>query len=145
MNYKGKILKYQKGILIICGLLDALVLGRCIFQITYFIRAFSYNFWYGCLMLLQAIIILSLSFSAFGLVSQKKWAFILSYCQFPFRYVFILLSFAFISICFPRHQTPIYISPAIIIAMILEILRLVITIIIHKNSNKIVKNLEINN
>ena len=138
MNYKEKILKYQKEILIICGLLDALLLGRCIFNITFF-RAFLHSWWFGCLMLFHTIVVLSLLFSAFGLVSQKRWAFILSYCQFPFRYVFMLLSFAFISIFFPRHQTPVYITPAIIIAMILEIVRLVITIIIHKNSNKIMK------
>lgn len=136
MNYKEKILKYQKEILIIFGLLDALVFGRCISHIPFFL-AFSHSWWFGCLMLFETIVIFSLSFSAFGLVSQKRWAFILSYCQFPFRYVFMLLSFAFIAIFFPRHQTPVYITPAIIIAMILEVVRLLITIIIHKNSNKI--------
>jgi hypothetical protein len=133
MDYKEKILKYQKEILIIFGLLDALVLGRCIFQIKCFIEAFSFSSWHGVLMLLQTIVILSLSFSAFGLACQKKWAFILSYCQFPFRYVFFLLSFTFISFFLPRCQIFVYISPAIAIAMILEVLRLATTIIIHKN------------
>jgi hypothetical protein len=144
MDYKEKILKYQKEILIIFALLDAMLLGRCIFKITFF-RAFSHNWWFGCLMLFHTIVVLSLSFSAFGLVSQKRWAFVLSYCQFPFRYVFFLLSFAFITKFFPLPKIPfyiasVYITPAIIIAMILEIVRLAITIIIHKNSKKILKN-----
>ncbi|MCX8091886.1 MAG: hypothetical protein N3I86_13300, partial [Verrucomicrobiae bacterium] len=46
--------------------------------------------------ILRLLFFVSLAASAVGLCLAKKWALIISYVQFPFRFVFMLLSFGFI-------------------------------------------------
>ena len=129
-------MKYKKEMLTLFGLLDILLLGRFMICIS-FTDMWEHGWFPYLINTGRTIFLLSLAFSGIGLIYQKKWSFILSYIQFPFRFVFILRLFGFISLCIPRIQQMIYVQPAIIIAAILELIRLIITIKIHIKENKI--------
>ena len=75
---------------------------------------------------------ISIPFLAYGLIRMKKWAFTLYYVQFPFRYIFILLSFGFITIISKFFDSNFIYKLLIYISMVLEFIRLIITIIVHE-------------
>ena len=129
-------MKHKKEILIIFGLLDVLLLGRFIICIS-FTDMWVYGWFPYLINTGRTIFLISLAFSGIGLVYQKKWSFILSYIQFPCRFLFMLLSFGFLSLLIPKVPQMHYVQPSIIIAGILEIIRLIVTIKIHIKENKI--------
>jgi hypothetical protein len=117
--------------LIIFALLDAILLGRFIGSVFHTGLSRELPVLYQALCIARPIFIISLGFSAFGLIVKRKWGFILSYVQFPLRFVFVFLSFGFLSLLMTPRQGAQFINPMIIIAMVLEAFRLVTTIMIH--------------
>jgi len=82
--------------------------------------------------ILRLVFIVSLLVSAVGLFGMKRWALILSYIQFPFRFVFLLLSFGFISMLARVFDMPGLYRSLIYTAMILECARLILSVWIHR-------------
>jgi hypothetical protein len=80
---------------------------------------------------LRAAFFVSLIASAVGLYLMKKWALTISYVQFPFRFVFMLLSFGFISGAAHLLSIPGLYRPLIYAAMVLECGRLVGSVWLH--------------
>lgn len=122
---------WKRTCLIVFALLDALLLGRFITSVVHLGLSRDFPFWYQALCIARPVFLLSLACSAFGLALGRNWGFIVSYIQFPFRFVFVFLSFGFLSKLMPQTQDPQYINPMIITAMVLEVFRLAATIIIH--------------
>ncbi len=120
-------MKYQKEILILFALLDAFLFGKSLTGINFSADQFLLN-------QIKSIFIISLAVSPFGLTFHKRWGYILYYVQFPFRYIFMALSFGFLTCLVPA--TPSFIKLTIIVAMILEIVRLILTVKIHLTGNK---------
>ena len=89
----------------------------------------------GLLFFLRLLFFASLAVSAVGLCLAKKWALIISYVQFPFRFVFVLLSFGFISDLAHLLALPGLYRPLIYAAMILECGRLIVSVWIHRTPN----------
>jgi hypothetical protein len=85
--------------------------------------------------ILRVVFVVSLLISAVGLFGMKKWALIVSYVQFPFRFVFMLLSFGFISgLAHLLTMLSLY-RPLIYTAMILECGRLIVSVWLHRTPN----------
>jgi hypothetical protein len=125
-------MKYPRDILIVFALLDALILVRSVNTIRLPDFRHGMPVWASMLSLLRPVFLLSLAVSAIGLAAQRKWGFIVSYAQFPFRFVYVLLSFGFLSRipCLFIANYPC--QSAILVAMGLECGRLVWTIQIHR-------------
>jgi hypothetical protein len=87
------------------------------------------------LFVLRLIFFVSLAASAVGLCLAQKWALIISYIQFPFRFIFMLLSFGFISGFAHLFAMPGLYRPMIYAAMILECGRLIGSVWIHRTPN----------
>lgn len=130
-----KMMKYKQEILVIFAILDAFLLGRCAFSVVSPVFPPEYSpWWWEAKVVAQVIFLLSLAFSAFGLATSRKWAFILSYVQFPFRIVFMNTSFGFILIYAIAAVTPGTLDLRIpgITSIVLECFRLLVTILIHR-------------
>lgn len=78
---------------------------------------------------------LSLIFSAYGLIHQRQWAFLLSYIQFPFRLGFLAFSFGLpvhlwyyldVHLDIWRYQ-----SNVLVVLYGLEIARFLVTVVLH--------------
>ena len=125
----------RRGVLVIFGLLDALLLGSFLHGIVwpgYVIQHPDLPLWLTLLTIAYPLFLISLAVSSFGLAMEKQWGIILSYVQFPFRYVFVLLSFGFLTLIpGPDHQHVIY------AAMGLEAMRLVLTIAAHRSLRRV--------
>ena len=81
-------------------------------------------------MFVRPFFLLSLAVSAFGLAVGSRWALIVSYVQFPLRFVYLYLSFGFLTLLNPLLGGNAY-QALIVVAMILEGARLVATILLH--------------
>ena len=132
MNLKA----YSRGLLTFFGLLDAVLIGQYLSNVA------SANVWphslpigAAALDLLKAFLLVSLIFSAIGLCWERRWAMLLSYAQFPLRLIFPLLSFGFLT------QIP-FLSRSfggrtlLVAAVILEVVRLVVTIMLQRGGGK---------
>jgi len=78
------------------------------------------------------VFMVSLLFSAIFLIRQNRLGCIISYLQFPFRFLFYNLSFGFLLYLNHFINNSGFYSALLIFCVLLEIARLVITIIIHK-------------
>jgi hypothetical protein len=78
----------------------------------------------------------SLVASAVGFFLNKRWALIVSYIQFPFRFILMLLSFGFISELSRVFAIHSLYRPLIYAAMILECGRLVCSVWLHRMPKK---------
>ena len=127
-------------LLILFGIFDALLILKFGYQVLLpdvMIRygIFSLPFLLSCF---RAIVIVSLAFSAYGLIRSRTWAFIISYFQFPFRLLFLFLSFGFLTYASWIFHLPSIYRPIILFAIAMEAVRLVATIYAHiaSKSNK---------
>lgn len=123
---------WKRKALIVFAILDALLLVRFIASVVHLGLSRDFPLWYQALCIARPLFLASLGFSAFGLALRRNWGFIVSYIQFPFRFVFVFLSFGFLSLLTPQNQGPPHVNPMIIAAMILELIRLAATVVIHK-------------
>jgi hypothetical protein len=82
--------------------------------------------------ILRGFFFISLIVSAVGFFRMKKWALIISYVQFPLRFGLMLLSFGFIHYLSRLFHSPSYYQPLINAAMILECMRLICSVWIHR-------------
>ena len=126
-------MRFNRIVLFVFAALDALLLARLFQSIVPHVSSGNYASlpWQTMgLLLLRSAFLLSLAVSAFGLARGRVWGLVLSYVQFPFRFVFVLLSFGFLRWIFGPLQVG-NISLVIVAAMVLEVVRLVLTILIH--------------
>jgi len=90
------------------------------------------------LLVCKFLFTLSLPVGCIGLFLAKSWACILSYIQLPFRFAFMLLTFGFLFVLtrlFPeRGMTATYFFAPV--AMLLELVRVIVTIITHIQLHK---------
>ena len=86
---------------------------------------------------LELTLILSLPITGILLLLRKKAGLIVYYFQFPFKIGFLILSFGFLLKIFqlPFSSTAYYII--LIIVILLEIIRLYLSIITHKEIGKV--------
>jgi hypothetical protein len=130
--------RHRRAILIGFGALDALLLVRFMPQIAWPSYVFDGRFsaWTVALEVCRLLFLVSLAFSALGLVLARRWAIVLSYVQFPFRFVIMLLSFGFIGLLARIPHFPVSYLALMITAMILECIRLAVTIAVHRGPNQ---------
>lgn len=127
---------YSRGILTVFGLLDAVLIG------LYFGKVVTADLWpsglpigASALELLKGIFLVSLIFSAIGLCLEKRWALLLGYVQFPFRLIIPMLTFGFLP-HIPLLSRTFGGSTLLIAAVILEIVRLVVSILLQRGGGK---------
>lgn len=83
----------------------------------------------------RPLLLLSLFVSGYALIQQKKWGLILSYIQFPLRFISLYLSFGLLSMI-PGLSTLAGYNNLMIAFVILEVARLIATIVIHINTSR---------
>ena len=120
----------MKKLLILFGVFDIITLARNYKQIIP-----SSSTWtdFPLIGLSNSFLYLSLIFSAFFLIRQSKIGLWLTYLQFPLRLTFLVLSLGFLLLTtkfLNNPETPYRIMLWILIGV--ELLRLILTIIIHK-------------
>jgi hypothetical protein len=121
------------------GLADAILIVRFAPSGFTQLASVSHEPFLGALLdILRVCFFASLLISAVGLFGMKKWALFVSYVQFPFRFIFMLLSFSFISM--PAHvfDMPGLYHPLIYAAMFLECARLVCSVWLHRTPNPMI-------
>lgn len=125
-------MKATRVILILFGLLDAVLLGRFVdsISISHLHSVPRDLWWFQLSMLVRPFFLLSLAVSALGLAMGSRWALIVSYVQFPLRFVYVYVSFGFLTLLNPLLGGNAY-QALIVAAMILEGARLVATILLH--------------
>src|SRR5271170_5547552 len=88
----------QRFLFLLFGVLDIMLFVRLGLREFNHIGALSrMNFPAGFLFIVHLLFFTSLVISAIGLIFTKRWALVISFIQFPFRFIFIFLSFGFIS------------------------------------------------
>lgn len=125
-------MKYPRNVLVVFAVLDAILFLQ-LARFIPFVRFTSGNpLWQTALGLPWPVFILSLAASATGLAMGRKWGFVVSYVQFPFRFAYAGFSFGFIA-CIPGLSiSGGAAEPWFVIAAALECGRLVWTILIHR-------------
>jgi len=122
----------RRIILVLFGLLDAYLLGRFALDISLPpLPRVGIIWWFWVIQSLRPFFLLSLGVSAFGLAMEKQWGLILTYVQVPFRVGYVLLSFGFLTLITVPLLGPGAYQPTLIAALVLEGLRLVVTVLLH--------------
>ncbi len=129
-------MRFNRTFLVIFAILDAVLLGRHLSHIPLGLVFAEQPWMFQVLAVLRSVFLISLAFSAFGLAGQRKWGLVFSYVQFPVRFVFMYLSFGFLTLVPAFISGPYGELPVLIVAMTLECTRLVLTIFIHRRRAK---------
>ena len=127
---------HARNFLTVFGLLDAVLIGRNLSQAagaTLLISSLPIG--NAALAWFRAFLLISLAFSAVGLVLEKRWALTLSYVQFPFRLIFVMLTFGFLS-QIPWVTRTFGDQTVLIAAIVLEVVRLVICIRLQQGGGR---------
>jgi hypothetical protein len=127
--------KLRRLLFYLFGLLDVILFVRFPPKdLAQFASVVSHEPLSGALLdIMRLFFFVSLLISAAGLFGMKKWALIISYVQFPFRIVFVLLSFGFIHYLSSVFHEPSFNQPLIYVAIILECLRLICSVWLHRS------------
>ena len=140
MNEKSR-LSRSDIMLIVFGVLDGIALCRTVpilFRTIYGFSTYGLPSW-GPMVVVDILSILlfsSYAVSGFAFLSRKRWAFLLYYCQFPLRLLFFSMSLGFLFLINkPFGSIPVHYTIAGIVSLA-ELARLVVTIVIHRRSNK---------
>lgn len=119
-------------ILTLFGILDAILFGRFLDKVASTRPPILGQLPIGdsALALIEWALLLSFIFSAVGLALERKWALVLTFVQFPFRFIFVTWSFGFLG-ALPwlgsmGAQVLLYAY------VILEIVRLIVSIQLHR-------------
>ncbi|MFH1021809.1 MAG: hypothetical protein V1809_00295 [Planctomycetota bacterium] len=129
-------MKYLRLSLMAFALLDAILLGIFAIHIHRPITKPDFPLWLNGLNIAYPVLLVSLAASAFGLATHRRWGFILSYVQFPFRMIYLVLSFGFLLLIPRLFVKPQMYMPVLIVAMVLECARIVFTAMIHLKMTK---------
>jgi len=113
------------------ALLDAICLGRFLGSIRFDYLQHQFPLWYTVLHSVHIVLLGSLLASAYGLAMERRWAFWLSYAQFPARAIHITLSFGWLTLLSCWLGSNSY-YPLLSVAIALEFVRLGITILVHR-------------
>ncbi len=122
-----------KYALIIFALLDGVSLLRSYQEVRYY---FEFGTGYSEFSIFRLLIIASFAISAVLFILRKKEAFVLYYVQFSLRILFMMLSFGFLIELFGGLYGSTAYWTMIVLVFVLEIVRLIQTIIIHRKMNK---------
>lgn len=123
----------RANLLRLFGLLDALLFVR-------FIEVLAVPFWthrpawVALFTVAQGLIVVSLALSAYGFFRGRDWAFVLYYVHFPLRVAYAMLSFGFLTYVGRIVGGPLAHWLLLIVAILLELVRLVLTIRCHKSA-----------
>jgi hypothetical protein len=119
----------MKKLLILFGILDIVTLILK-YQI---IPGLASDWTYFPIIVIGNILVcLLLIFSAYFLIRQHKIGLWLTYIQFPLRLLFVTLSFNFLFVMNSFQQGELGFKIFVVTVMGLEIVRLIITIVIHR-------------
>jgi hypothetical protein len=131
-------MKFNRVALTVFALLDAVLLGRNLKTFIYvgFHGQLQFFWLLFALDAARVVFLLSLAASAFGLAMERRWGMLLSYIQFPVRFVFLYLSFGFLATMPCLISATYGQTPVLIVAMILESFRLFVTVAIHIRSRR---------
>ena len=118
-----------KKTLILFGLLDLVS-----FVVTYkfVIKVIENIDRFSLLSIPEILLIVSLIASGVLSIMRKKTSLIIYYIQFPLRVTFMILTFGFIFILLGFQYDSVGYRILVVITFLLEIIRLLITIMIHK-------------
>src|SRR5690606_17712505 len=113
---------HRRKILIAFCVLDAMLFLRTAHQIVLggITLDGRWPVWTIMLEVCRPLFVVSLAFSAVGFAMDRRWAGLLSYVQFPFRFVFMHLSFGFIGHLASIPRMPVSYQTLMITAMVLE-------------------------
>jgi hypothetical protein len=119
----------MKNLLILFGVLDFIAVLKS-YKGIYQLSFANSNFQWMDLVIL--LIYFSLIASGFYLIKKNKIGLWISYLQFPLRLLFVIFSFGFLLIINGMLNQLIGMYVLTIILAVLEIIRLAITILIHR-------------
>ena len=132
------IITHRRSLLLTMGMLDAFLLGSVYKRVrSWRVELFDPSLREEALSLgltlVEMALLISLIATAAGLVLQKSWALKLYYCQFPFRLIFMYLTFGFILVIIPWPAIDPRYNPLVLFVLLMEAVRLGVTIILHRN------------
>ena len=129
-----KSMKCKREILVAFAILDAFLLGRYALSVVSASLPPESPWWLQARAVLLVPFLLSLAFSAFGLATARRWGFILSYVQFPFRILLMHTTFWFLLVSEFSGATTgsLELRTSDVTPIALECVRLVVTIWIHR-------------
>ena len=119
----------MKKLLILFGVLDIIILVRYYRDLTNFNVLWGEWHW---ITVATSLFFLSLVFSSYYLIKTHKIGLWLTYGQFPFRLIFLVFSFGFIASALRIFELRHLHRSMLWGLVVLEILRLLITINIHR-------------
>lgn len=131
-------MKHKRALLMAFGLLDLISCVSTLYIIRWNVFNFSpeFTWWMNGLWALDMLLLGSFLFSSYGFIRLRKWAIVLSWIQFPLRFLFLVLSFGFLTtIPFLRFLMGGY-QNVLIVAAALELGRLIVTIFIFRRWKK---------
>ena len=129
--------KLKKSLLLLFGVLDIVLIVRFLpAEFQHIGNLSDAAFPTNVIFIARLLFLASLFVSAGGLLRTKKWGLITSYVQFPFRFIFIMLSLGFIAKLARIFDLQNLYNPLIYVSMILECVRLACSIWIHKTLKK---------
>jgi len=122
-----------KKTLVLFGLLDLVS-----FAVTYkfIIKAIENIEHFSLLSIPEILLIVSLIASGILLILRKKISLIIYYFQFPLRVIFMILTFGFLFDLFRFQYDSVGYKILVVTTFLLEVVRLIITIMIHKKEYK---------
>ena len=122
-----------KKTLVLFGLLDLVS-----FAVTYrfIIKAIENIERFSLLSIPEILLIVSLIASGILLILRKKISLIIYYFQFPLRVIFMILTFGFLFDLFGFQYDSVGYKILVVTTFLLEVVRLIITIMIHKKEYK---------
>ena len=88
------------------------------------------------LLILSSLLTISLGFTAYGFLRKRKWAFLLYYCQLPLSIYFLINKITYLFNIYKLYDMQLNVLIASSIVLLAVAVRLIITIILHKNPPK---------
>ena len=124
---------WQRVVVGVFAALDVVLLLRFRGSIRFPYLMQEVTWWVNALEVMRPILLLSMIASAVGLALARQWGYVVSYVQAPFRYAFVLLSFGFLALLAGGEASY---RIAIYVAMVLEVVRLAVTIYMHVKARR---------
>ena len=88
------------------------------------------------LIILSSLLAISHGFTAYGFLRKRKWAFLLYYYRLPLSIYFLINKITYLFHIHKLYDMQLYVLIAFSMVLLGVALRLIITVIIHKNSPK---------
>lgn len=122
------------------AILDAILLWQCRAFLALPDMSHRYTLWRNFIEIIQPVFLISLVATTSLFLASIRWpkaqrfAFLVSYAQFPFRYVLLSFSFGFLVPLFRAPPDTSGFEFLMYVAMLLEVVRLIATTVLHVGS-----------